>query len=344
MDAPRFGALRLLSLVLGVCALVAGCHPINSFELPAVPNELKRASLAEYRIRPPDVLLIDMLRAVPIPPHKIEPLDLLFIQATGTPPEDPIKGLYRVEPEGIVRLGPAYGSVEVADLTVKQATEAVEKHLRKILNKTDVLLTVEQTRGIQQIRGEHLVRPDGNVSLGIYGMVRVAGLTQTEVRTALEAHLTQFFVRPSVSVDVAGFNSHVIYVLFDGAGNGEQLIRLPYTGNDTVLDAVGNVFGLPAVAAKSRMWVARPCPGTGDQILPVDWVGITQRGEAVTNYQLLPQDRIYVASQPLVVVDTYLGRLIAPMERLFGIVLLGNTTVQSIRAGENSVSGGAGVR
>jgi polysaccharide export outer membrane protein len=237
-----------------------------------------------------------------------------------------------VDPEGVVRLGPSYGSVSVLDLTVPEAAKVVEDHLKEILLKTEVLLTVEQTRGIQQIRGEHLVRPDGTVSLGIYGRVFVAEKTQEEAREALEQHLAKFFLKPTISVDIAGFNSHFYYIFFDGAGSGEQQIRLPFTGNETVLDAIGQVYGLPAVASKGRIWVARPTPTEEfqGQVLPVDWVGITQRGEAATNYQLLPGDRLYIAAQPLVTADTYLARAIAPIERLLGITLLGTSVVRSI--------------
>jgi hypothetical protein len=38
-------------------------------------------------------------------------------------------------------------------------------------------------------------------------------------------------------------------------------------------------------------------PGAGgkpDQVLKIDWAGITQHGRTETNYQLLPGDRLYV--------------------------------------------------
>src|SRR5206468_5629499 len=61
-------------------------------------------------------------------------------------------------------------------------------------------------------------------------------------------------------------------------------------------------LGLPPVASKCHIWVARPTPieVCQEQTLPVDWCGITQRGETATNYQILPGDRIYVQSNPLV--------------------------------------------
>jgi polysaccharide export outer membrane protein len=335
------GQRLVLGMVLGICLGAAGCHSVECLAPAALPRELEKTTIPDYLIAPPDVLVLNMLRAVPIPPHHIEPLDLIFVHATNTPVEDPIKGVYRVDPEGTVRFGPAYGSVPIVGLTPPEAERAIEKLLLKTLKKTEVLVTVEQTRGVQQIIGEHLVRPDGAVSLGIYGRVRVAGMTQEQARAAMETHLAKFFVSPTVSLDVAGFNSHVYYVVFDGGGAGEQVIRLPYTGNDTVLDAIGQVYGLPAVASKHRIWIARPAPADSpcDQVLPVDWIGITQRGATATNYVLFPGDRVYVQAQPLAVVDTYLAKLLAPVERLFGIVLLGSSTVQSINNSNNNGTG-----
>ncbi len=122
-------------------------------------------------------------------------------------------------------------------------------------------------------------------------------------------------------------------------------MRMPFTGNETVLDAIGQVSGLPAVAATNRVWLARPdFAGNPNEILPIDWRAITKEGRTTTNYQLCPGDRIYVAAQPLVVTDTFLARAIAPVERLFGVTLLGTSTVRSINTINQLNAGGFGVR
>jgi polysaccharide export outer membrane protein len=321
-------------LIVGTCVASSGCHHLRQ-ELvlpPDLPREHGKLTIADYIINPPDVLVIDLVRAVPLPPYKIKAQDLLFVHAKGTPADDPIKGVYRVEPEGVIRLGPGYGSVPVVELTIDEAIRDIEKHLKKTLKEPQVFVSLEETRGTQMIRGEHLVRPDGTVNLGIYGRVHVAGMTQEQAKAALESHLGKTFLKPSVSVDVAGFNSSVYYVIFDGGGTGEQIFRLPFTGSETVLDAIGQVQGLPAVASKSRTWLARPTADEDDdEIYPIDWRAITQRGRTGTNYQIYPGDRIYVAAQPLVAIDTMIGRTLAPVERLFGITLLGSTTMRSFR-------------
>jgi polysaccharide export outer membrane protein len=80
------------------------------------------------------------------------------------------------------------------------------------------------------------------------------------------------------------------------------------------------------------MWIARPGKNDcyGDQILPVDWLAVTQRGDATTNYQLMPGDRLYVSEDKLVAIDTKLGKLISPMERILGFTALATQTTSGI--------------
>jgi polysaccharide export outer membrane protein len=139
-------------------------------------------------------------------------------------------------------------------------------------------------------------------------------------------------VKPEdVSVDVLAYNSKVYYVITDGGGYGEQVYKFPVTGNDTVMDAIANIGGLPAVSSK-KMWVARRTPcGAAPIVLPIDWCGTAQRGESCTNYQLFPGDRVYVKADRLITCDTWLAKFLAPVERVLGVTLLGSSTVNSIR-------------
>jgi polysaccharide biosynthesis/export protein len=215
-----------------------------------------------------------------------------------------------------------------------------------IIEPPDILL-IQSTEAVgvkaQPITGTHLVRPDGTIGLGIYGSVYVAGLTLEQARDAVAAQIkaalpkdpkTVEEIRKELQVDVAAFNSKFYYVITNGAGYGEQAFRIPITGNETVLDAISQIGGLPPVAAKNEVWVARAnCHSHGGppQILPVDWVGVSRRGEAETNYQIFPGDRIYVQSDKCLRVDTWLSKHISPVERVFGVTLLGATMVNAIK-------------
>ena len=80
------------------------------------------------------------------------------------------------------------------------------------------------------------------------------------------------------------------------------------------------------------IWIARRSPNGGpEQILPVDWDSVVMTGSAATNYQVLPGDRVYVHSQCLISVDNFLAKAFAPIERIFGVTLLGASTVNQIQ-------------
>jgi hypothetical protein len=82
-------------------------------------------------------------------------------------------------------------------------------------------------------------------------------------------------------------------VIAEGADGGEEVYRFPWTGNETVLDALAAV---PAHLTRvGRVHVVRRADGGSEnQVLPVDWKAITQEGQEATNYRLLPGDRVYV--------------------------------------------------
>jgi len=302
-------------------------------EEPPVPVELRKTSLPPYVIEPPDILLIDAVRLTPLGPYKLEAGDVLQIQVADTLPNQPIAGPYPVSLEGTVNLGFSYGVVKVVGLSAEQAEQVIRKQLSRTLTNPQVSVSLLQFRGLQQTRGEHLVRPDGTIGLGIYGSVYVTGMTLSQAKAAIEKHLTQFMIDPEISLDVYAYNSKVYYVITDGGGFGEQVFIFPSTGNETVLDAIGRIYGLPPVSSKKRIWVARPAPSCVGcfQILPVDWRAITRGAQTDTNYQVFPGDRIYVEADRLIWLDNTLAKILAPVERVFGVTLLGASTVQSIK-------------
>jgi len=181
----------------------------------------------------------------------------------------------------------------------------------------------------QQISGEHLVAPDGRVNLGAYGRVSVVGMTIEQATEAIEQHLQSFLEQPKISVDVYGYNSKVYYVITQGAGLGDGVNIIPVRGNETVLDAIGQIQGLTPVSS-NKMWIARPSLNGQCQVLPIDWEAITQRGDAQTNYQILPGDRVYVAEDKLIAADNLLAKIVAPIERLMGVTLLSTDTIQRL--------------
>lgn len=348
-----------LTGILLVCAAVSGClrnHTVDP--IGSGPTELTKINLPPHLIAPPDILLIDAVNLVPRPPYLIKAMDSLFIQVriagvkdddkrSSLVPGQPIDGVYRVEPEGTVNLSYDYGLVNVAGMDISGARNAIKASLLKRFKADfELIVSLAESRALQQIRGEHLVQPDGKVVLGTYGSVVVSGMTLEQAKAAIQAHLSKKLLDPEISLDIAGFNSRVYYVIFDLDGAGQQVFRLPVTGNETVMDAIAELKGLPAGTFRKRIWVARP---SGDEsghnnILPVNWDAIASSGSTATNYQLLPGDRVFVSVDPWIAADNYLAKVLSPLERVLGITLLGNSTVRSVSGtNNNGLGSGSGI-
>jgi polysaccharide biosynthesis/export protein len=328
-----------------------GAPPPNNYAPPpntCAPRELDMTALPPYVLEPPDILLINTLRVIPKPPYKIEPLDTLLIQVTNTLPGEPIAGLAPVDPDGTVNLGASYGLFRVAGMTLQEAQDKIQTELgERVLKNPRVNVSLSTAHGMQQIQGEHLVRPDGTVGLGTYGSAYVVGLTLEQARKVIEAHLGRSLLQPEISIDVYAYNSKYCYVIADGAGYGQQIIRLPITGRETVLDAVSQIYGLPQVSSAHHIWVARPHGECPDQLqmLPVDWAGLTMGGNPKTNYQLFPGDRVYIQANCFITLNNRIAQFLAPIERVMGVTLLGAATVNGItnattrNTGNNSGTG-----
>jgi polysaccharide biosynthesis/export protein len=300
---PRVRRWKELLIAAGLLAAV-GCHhaPHGDFGHGPIHGD----AMAHIAVPPPEAVPRELAK-ITLPPYVIEAPDQLLIEV-------------------------------VHRSRVPKLIDGVEQ---KDAKGETIFETVTDRLPVQPVSGPFQVRLDGTVGLGFWGSVPVAGLTLDQAAESIREHLlrqeslSKFGVKPEaifVIVDVIAYNSKRYYVITDGGGFGEQVFPFPITGSETVLDALGNINGLPDVASKRNIWVARrtPHPGQPWQILPVDWVGITQHGITYTNYQILPGDRVYVKAQKLVTIDRTLARILAPVERIFGITLLGASTYNQL--------------
>ena len=219
-----------------------------------------------------------------------------------------------------------------------------------------LLIELAPNVGPATVLGQHLVRPDGTVSLGSYGDVFLWDKTLEEARNICAAKIFERLekkekpkegevvrtledVKKDLKVDVLTYNSSVYYVITNlaGAGGvGELVERLPITGNETVLDAISNIRGLSGMTSPKRIFLVRPGPGpTGaESILPIDWKGITQRGQMATNWQIMPGDRIYLQADPVRRFDNNLARVLSPLQRVLSV----GQQVNALRNGNNNTN------
>jgi len=158
-----------------------------------------------------------------------------------------------------------------------------------------------------------VVQQDGMVDLGHYGDVHVTGLTLEQIEHKIAEQLMYNDIKRGrepqepyrVSVRLGTSQSKYYYVMGTVASEG----RYPIKGHETVLDAILQA-GLKSNSLPEKAYLARPHPiGGGEQVLRIDWCGIRDRGETLTNYQLFPGDRVVVpGTSPPSLLQTLLGR------------------------------------
>jgi polysaccharide export outer membrane protein len=157
------------------------------------------------------------------------------------------------------------------------------------------------------------VLPDGTIDLGLYGHYYVAGLCLEEAEIKLTQGLASVPERSAATDPLQAAirlaDGQQVTKKFYVLGTVNTPSSYPIRGNETVLDAI-LLAGLKSNSLPDKSYLVRPHPqGGDDQVLAIDWPGITQRGETTTNYQLMPGDRVYVpGGKPPGLIQTLIGR------------------------------------
>jgi protein involved in polysaccharide export with SLBB domain len=240
-------ARRMVALGCIVFGLALG---LGSLRVRALPPKAPAAT-SEPKAQPPGPLDSRKPVSLPAEPNKptasprdgdtakalyrIKPNDVLQIQVMPSVPGLPIGGFYLVEADGRVDLGPGFGKAALGGLTLNEATTAVVKQVRPRVKdpKASVALAGWVTKWQNDparknpyrvkpgqvlriwampslpgagISGPYVVDPDGNVVLGPeYGKVRVAGLTLDQATDAISLHLARVIKAVAVSVAPSGW-------------------------------------------------------------------------------------------------------------------------------------------
>ena len=107
----KFGLLFIV-----VAFATCGCQTVKTSEEKIaksnIPRELNKTALPEYVVEPPDIIIVEVLEALP---------------------GRPISGERLVRPDGTISLG-FYGEVYVAGLSLGEIKEKIVLHLRKYIN------------------------------------------------------------------------------------------------------------------------------------------------------------------------------------------------------------------
>ena len=181
-----------------------------------------------------------------------------------------------------------------------------------------LLLEPTSSANVAIVSTDQTVAADGTIDLGVYGRVGVAGATVEEIEDRVRiavcrltpevceppedlpedpaeaARLIERIARGPVSVRLLSPDSVVFYVLGEVAAPGAYALD----GRETVLDALLEAGGLSDRANRCEIILARPTgPHECRVVHRVCYDRLVQLGDASTNYQVRPGDRVYVASK-----------------------------------------------
>jgi polysaccharide export outer membrane protein len=133
------------------------------------------------------------------------------------------------------------------------------------------------------------VSPDGTISRPLVGVVRVGGRTVAQVADDLKGRYSKYVREAEVNVSVMDHRSKWIYVNGEVAKPG----RYPYTGSDSVVNALAQAGFLTRRASPNGIHVARGNPND-PELYPVRLKDIIVDDDSRTNWLLSPEDIVYV--------------------------------------------------
>jgi protein involved in polysaccharide export with SLBB domain len=161
--------------------------------------------------------------------------------------------------------------------------------------------------------GDYVVGPEGRISLGEHGPIRVDGRTPPEI--AQQIAITTGVAPDQVHVEVTKFRSQ--YVILLGQVIGWQRV-VPYHGQETVLDLLQRTGGITRGAAPNDVHVVRMHmeEGRRPEVFRVDLSAILTKNDDKTNLRLMPFDQIYVGERRQCRVEKVLPPMLRPMYQM----------------------------
>ena len=132
-----------------------------------------------------------------------------------------------------------------------------------------------------------VVRDDGTLFYPFIGSVKVAGLTQDELRKIISEKLSRYIEQPQVDVNILAYNSQKITLSGAFTKPGFRAID---SQSLTLLQAIGEAGIDPDRADLSRLNLVRD-----GEVYTLDYDYLTSNPSAVGNVYLKPGDKLHLA-------------------------------------------------
>ena len=308
------GRIAICAFILLITVCSTGCSTLSSLGLPfGTPrNRLLKSAKEISEIPGHGILAPKELAITPMPGYVVEIGDTLAIETVSFDASIRLPGDQIVKPDGTISLG-EFGNV----LVTGKSIESIESELQSIIDRE---ITATEEAGFQRDRsdkerekqdlgevaelefesGESDESDNGSDDTSDIGVIdfdenrsQQAELDEQRERREFERRLKLKLSQNQVSVRLTNWDSKKIYVLGEVNTPGS----FNFIGNETVLDAILEAGGLSAKANHHAIIVSRPS-NCGDcrTVMKVCYDHIVQLGDASTNYQLHPGDRVFVPS------------------------------------------------
>lgn len=183
------------------------------------------------------------------------------------------------------------------------------------------LLSVE-VKGYPEYSRQVTVRPDGKITVSSVGDIYVQGLTTLEAAAKIQEALLEELSAPNVTLTLLVANSKAVYV----SGEVRRPGRQPYSGDMTLLDALGSAGSLTLYANAGKITITR-ADLENPEVLTIDLRKLVYKGAAEQNVILQEGDIIYVPPTGLAKAGYAMDQLLFP----FRSILSGLVTYGSVR-------------
>lgn len=278
-----------------------GCSSLSSLGIPvgSPGNRLLKRAKEISEVPGQAILTQKELAVAPLASYNVEISDTLSVEPVSFDATIRLPGDQVVKPDGTISLG-EFGDYQVHGKTVElmqleiqaQIDERLRTDMEVEFAKSQAQLAADEQRNESDLLDLEQDSDSEEDEVGADKFEREQARS-ARARREFDRRLDEALKQNRVSVRLTNWDSKKIYVLGDVNSPGSFLFR----GNETVLDAIIEAGGLATKANHHDIIVSRPSScGDCRTVMKVCYDQIVQLGDASTNYQLQPGDRVFVPS------------------------------------------------
>jgi polysaccharide export outer membrane protein len=150
-----------------------------------------------------------------------------------------------------VDVDPSKMAAPASNGATKPANAAPVDAASYVLGAEDLIFIAVWRSG--EFSGQHMIRPDGKITINLVGEVQAAGLTPEALGTSIKERLKKVLVDPDVSVSVTQVNSKKYYIEGEVLKPGEYKLVVP----TKILEALVNAGGFKDFAKQTDIRIMR---------------------------------------------------------------------------------------